>query len=80
MMALSLKPERIKRYRDVVALLIKYGRPDLVQQSDLEVAGGGHGEALATRTEPKAEELASDLRRRTRRETLLSAKKARQGR
>jgi len=29
-MGLSLKPERIKRYKDVVALLIKYGRSDLV--------------------------------------------------
>jgi len=61
MLALSLKPERIKRYKDVVALLIKYGRSDLVQQTDLEIAGGGHGEALTTTFEPKAEELAADL-------------------
>src|SRR6266850_4059779 len=60
-MALSLKPERIKRYKDVVALLIKYGRSDLVQQTDLEIAGGGHGEALTATFEPKAEELAADL-------------------
>ena len=59
-MALSLKPERIKRYKDVVALLIKYGRSDLVQQNDLEMIGG-HSEALATTAEPKAEELAADL-------------------
>ncbi|MDX6402554.1 MAG: ubiquinone biosynthesis protein [Blastocatellia bacterium] len=59
-MALSLKPERIKRYKDVVALLIKYGRSDLVQQSDLDIPGE-HGQALATTVEPKAEELASDL-------------------
>ena len=59
-MGLSLKPERLKRYKDVVALLIKYGRSDLVQQNDLEM-GGGPGEALATTTEPEAEELASDL-------------------
>lgn len=60
-MALSLKPERIKRYKDVVALLIKYGRSDLVKQTDLDIAGGEHGQALATTMEPKAEELASDL-------------------
>jgi ubiquinone biosynthesis protein len=60
-MALSLKPERIKRYKDVVALLIKYGRSDLVQQADLETIGVGHGQALASTTDPKAEELASDL-------------------
>src|SRR5712671_500484 len=59
-MALSLKPERIKRYKDVVALLIKYGRSDLVQQNDLDLIGGP-GEALATTVELKADELASDL-------------------
>jgi predicted unusual protein kinase regulating ubiquinone biosynthesis (AarF/ABC1/UbiB family) len=59
-MVLSLKPERIKRYKDVVALLIKYGRSDLVQQNDLELIGD-HNEALATTAEPKAEELAADL-------------------
>jgi ubiquinone biosynthesis protein len=61
MMALSLKPERLKRYKDVVALFIKYGRSDLVQHSDLDIAGGPPHEALATTTEPKAEELAADL-------------------
>jgi len=60
-MALSLKPERIKRYKDVVALLIKYGRSDLVQLTDLEMTGNGHGQALVTTAEPKADELASDL-------------------
>jgi predicted unusual protein kinase regulating ubiquinone biosynthesis (AarF/ABC1/UbiB family) len=60
-MALSFKPERIKRYKDVVALLIKYGRSDLVKQTDLELVGAEHGQTLATTTEPKAEELASDL-------------------
>jgi predicted unusual protein kinase regulating ubiquinone biosynthesis (AarF/ABC1/UbiB family) len=58
-MALSFKPERIKRYKDVVALLIKYGRADLVQATDLELTG--ESEALTTTAEPKAEELASDL-------------------
>src|SRR4030088_2193667 len=59
-MGLSLRPERIKRYKDVVALLIKYGRSDLVQQNDLDLMGGP-SEALASTAEPKAEELASDL-------------------
>lgn len=58
-MALSLKPERIKRYKDVVALFIKYGRSDLVQQADLDIAPGEW--ALAPTAEPKAEELAADL-------------------
>jgi ubiquinone biosynthesis protein len=60
-MALSLKPERIKRYKDVVALLIKYGRSDLVQQADLDMIGVSHGQALTATADPKAEELASDL-------------------
>src|SRR5713226_5780964 len=60
-MALSLKPERIKRYKDVVALLIKYGRSDLVQQADLDIAPSERERALAPTAEPKAEELAADL-------------------
>lgn len=39
-MAVSFKPERLKRYKDIVALLIKYGRSDLVKQTDLNIAGG----------------------------------------
>jgi ubiquinone biosynthesis protein len=60
-MVLSLKPERLKRYKDVVALLIKYGRSDLVQQAGLATAWGNHDHSLATNAEPKAAELASDL-------------------
>ena len=60
-MSLSLKPERIKRYKDVVALFIKYGRSDLVQQSDLDILPGERDQALTATTEPKAEELAEDL-------------------
>jgi len=60
-MVLSLKPERIKRYKDVVALLIKYGRSDLVQQANLDIAPSERERALAPTAEPKAEELAADL-------------------
>jgi predicted unusual protein kinase regulating ubiquinone biosynthesis (AarF/ABC1/UbiB family) len=60
-MALSLKPERIKRYKDVVALFIKYGRSDLVQQTDLDILPGEREQALTATTGPKAEELADDL-------------------
>lgn len=60
-MTLSLKPERLKRYKDVVALLVKYGRSDLVQQSHLAKASGNNDHALATKVQPKAEELADDL-------------------
>src|SRR5215831_10153170 len=57
-MAALIKPERIKRYKDVVALLIKYGRSDLVKKSDVDVP-----ERALVRAEPKAEELAADLER-----------------
>lgn len=61
-MALSFKPERIKRYKDIAALLIKYGRSDLVKHDDLEIALKEPSQAFATAT-PKAAELASDLER-----------------
>ncbi len=60
-MTLSLKPESLKRYKDIIALLIKYGRSDLVKQASLVKMGGNHTSALATTVAPKAEELASDL-------------------
>src|SRR5256714_299282 len=60
-MTLSLKPERLKRYKDVVALFIKYGRVELVQQTELSKISGHGDQALARKTEPKAEEFAADL-------------------
>ena len=60
-MTLSLKPERLKRYKDVVALFIKYGRGDLVQQTELAAISGNGDQALTKKVEPKAEEFAADL-------------------
>ena len=60
-MTLSLKPESLKRYKDIIALLVKYGRSDLVKQASLAKTGGNHSNALAPAVAPKAEELASDL-------------------
>jgi len=59
-LTLSLKPEHLKRYKDVVALLIKYGRSDLVNQTDLARTGVDGKQALAAGV-AKAEELAGDL-------------------
>jgi ubiquinone biosynthesis protein len=56
----SLKPERLKRYKDVTLLLVKYGRSDLVKQAGLESHLDLDAETLAETT-PKAEELAADL-------------------
>lgn len=58
----SLKPERLKRYKDIGMLLVKYGRSDLVKQAGLE----DHldlDETTLAEVAPKAEELASDLER-----------------
>ena len=57
-MGVSLKPERLKRYKDVAMLLIKYGRSDLVQEAGLE---GVDLEELTDAAAPDAEELAKDL-------------------
>jgi len=59
-LALSLKPERLKRYADIVALLVKYGRSDLVNRADLSLARSEPNQR-AVATAPKAEELAADL-------------------
>jgi len=58
----SLKPERLKRYKDVALLFIKYGRSDLVQQAGLEDSIELDEMELAE-TRPQAEELAADLER-----------------
>jgi predicted unusual protein kinase regulating ubiquinone biosynthesis (AarF/ABC1/UbiB family) len=54
-MGLSLKPDHLRRYRDIAALLLKYGRSDLVvnsglvgaDESDPSGAGGETGGDLA---------------------------------
>jgi len=56
----SLKPERLKRYKDVALLLVKYGRSDLVKQAGLEDHLDLDESTLAA-SAPKAEELATDL-------------------
>src|SRR3954469_4882771 len=59
-MAISLKPQHLKRYQQIAWLLIKYGRSDLVKQSGL--AETLQAEQRVTPKEAaKAEELASDL-------------------
>src|SRR5213080_2083167 len=59
-MVLSLKSERLKRYKDIVALLVKYGRSDLVNQSDISPDEGLSRKQIATADE-NAYQLASDL-------------------
>ena len=59
-MVVSLKPEKLKRYKDVVRLFVKYGRSDLVSPAGLEgseIADEIDFESKAA----SAEELANDL-------------------
>src|SRR5437763_16983145 len=62
-MSLSLKPEHLKRYKDIAWLFVKYGRSDLVQQTGL--AHALQGEEITTTPEAaaKADDLAADLER-----------------
>ena len=58
-MGISLKPEHLKRYRDIALLIAKYGRPGLLKQAGLdEVVEDGPPNGELTRT---GEALAADL-------------------
>ncbi|HZH91939.1 MAG TPA: AarF/UbiB family protein [Pyrinomonadaceae bacterium] len=61
-MAISLKPEFLKRYKDIAMLFMKYGRSDLVKTSGLSLALGDDSPEVAA-TAPEAGELAADLER-----------------
>jgi predicted unusual protein kinase regulating ubiquinone biosynthesis (AarF/ABC1/UbiB family) len=62
LMAISLKPEFLKRYKDIAMLFMKYGRSDLVKTSGLSLALGDDSPEVAA-TAPEAGELAADLER-----------------
>jgi predicted unusual protein kinase regulating ubiquinone biosynthesis (AarF/ABC1/UbiB family) len=60
-MVVSLKPERLKRYKDVAMLLIKYGRSDLISAAGLENSILPDEIAEETGAAAPAEDLAKDL-------------------
>ncbi|HMF57318.1 MAG TPA: AarF/UbiB family protein [Pyrinomonadaceae bacterium] len=60
-MGISLKPEHLKRYKEIAALLWKYGRSDLINQVGLEEAITTEGETNQPVSAPEAKELADDL-------------------
>ncbi|PYS76612.1 MAG: ABC transporter [Acidobacteria bacterium] len=60
-MAISLKPEHLKRYKDIALLLVKYGRSDLVKSAGLDAAIEGEQDGQVSPA--KMEELASDIER-----------------
>jgi predicted unusual protein kinase regulating ubiquinone biosynthesis (AarF/ABC1/UbiB family) len=60
-MGISLKPEYLKRYRDIALLLFKYGNSDLVQNAGLEETLLSDEPRTVKEGQPKPEELANDL-------------------
>jgi predicted unusual protein kinase regulating ubiquinone biosynthesis (AarF/ABC1/UbiB family) len=58
--AISLKPQSLKRYKDLARLLAKYGRSDLVREAGLDDVLEP-GDANDPETPPEAEQLAADL-------------------
>ncbi len=58
-MAISLRPEHLKRYKDMALVLMKYGRADLVRSAGLEEAIEGTQDVQVSPA--KMEELAADL-------------------
>ncbi|HEX8890543.1 MAG TPA: AarF/UbiB family protein, partial [Pyrinomonadaceae bacterium] len=59
-MGISLKPEYLKRYRDIAWLLAKYGRSDLVKQAGLEETIETDA-PVTPASVPEAAELSKDL-------------------
>lgn len=62
-MAISLKPEHVKRYKDIALLLVRHGRTDLLKESGLEDTLSSDERAGADGVSAHAQELASDLER-----------------
>src|SRR5215212_6047692 len=58
-MAISLKPEHLKRYKDMALLLMRYGRADLVKSAGLEETIEGMQDVQVSPA--KMEELAADV-------------------
>jgi ubiquinone biosynthesis protein len=63
-MALSLKTEHLKRYKDIALLLMKYGRSDLVKHHEaLAESVADERPAAAVADQELAEQLVADLER-----------------
>jgi ubiquinone biosynthesis protein len=60
-MKISLMPKHLKRCSDIVLLLIKHGRSDVVKHAGLEDALELDASMETTTGESKADELAQDM-------------------
>jgi predicted unusual protein kinase regulating ubiquinone biosynthesis (AarF/ABC1/UbiB family) len=59
-MGISLRPEHLKRYKDIALLLARYGRPGMIKDAGLEQAVAGES-SNGHVTTADAEALAADL-------------------
>jgi ubiquinone biosynthesis protein len=62
-MGISLKPEHLKLYRDLAALMLKYGSSDVVKGAGLEEVLTEEDRGPRQGPPPEAKELADDLER-----------------
>ena len=62
-MGVSLRPQHLKRYRDLAWLVAKYGRPELVKEVGLEEAIDRPKGTTNHAVTPEGEALARDLER-----------------
>ncbi|MEN3332198.1 MAG: ubiquinone biosynthesis protein [Blastocatellia bacterium] len=60
-MGISLKPEHLKRYKDIAWLLLKYGRSDVVKQAGIDASFDVEEVVTDEAQTPEAEELARDI-------------------
>lgn len=60
-MAISIRPQHLKRYKDISLLLIKYGRSDLVRDAGLDDMSGHRTDDIPD--DGKPDQLAADLER-----------------
>lgn len=60
-MKISLKPQHLKRYRQIASLMLRFGFSELVRSSGLEDLLGEDLGKITQRAHPKPAELASDL-------------------
>ena len=60
-MGISLKPQHLKRYKDIAFLLMKHGRADMLANSGLHETLGSEPFDKNLPPEPPADELARDL-------------------
>lgn len=60
-MGISLKPEHVKRYKDIAWLFMKYGRSKLVKNAGLDSVLDASEGASAEKGDPAPEQLADDL-------------------